>query len=102
MGSNRKGRDIDSALCKKGFSRKKSGDHVRYAFAGMPYIRTMMSHGMMGDSIGIDLISRMSRQLHFSPFFSKIPNFGKISPYKRLLLIVLTLTAGWTKPNFSR
>ena len=66
MGSNRKGRDIDAALCKKGFSRKKSGDHFRYAFAGTPYIRTMMSHGVLGDSIGADLISRMSRQLHLS------------------------------------
>jgi len=66
MGSNRKGRDIDVALCKKGFSRNKSGDHFRYVFAGMPYIRTMISHGALGDSIGAGLISRMSRQLHLS------------------------------------
>jgi hypothetical protein len=66
MSSNRKGRDIDAALCKKGFTRNKSGDHFRYAFAGKPRIRTMISHGMMGDSIGADLISRMSRQLHLS------------------------------------
>ena len=66
MSSNRKGRDIDSALRKKGFSRDKSSDHFRYAFASVPYIRTMISHGVMGDSIGADLISRMSRQLRIS------------------------------------
>jgi hypothetical protein len=66
MSSNRKGRDIDAALRRKGFSRNKSGDHFRYVFAGMPCIRTMISHGVMGDSIGADLISRMSRQLHLS------------------------------------
>ena len=31
-----------------------------------PYVRTMLSHGVLGDSIGADLISRMSRQLHLS------------------------------------
>ena len=66
MSSNRKGRDIDAALRKKGFSRNKSSDHFRYTFVGAPYIRTMMSHGVMGDSVGADLISRMSRQLHLS------------------------------------
>ena len=66
MSSNRKGRDIDSALRKKGFSRDKSSDHFRYTFVSMPYVRTMISHGVMGDSIGADLISRMSRQLHLS------------------------------------
>ena len=66
MSSNRKGRDIDAALCKKGFSRNKSSDHFRYAFVGVPYVRTMISHGVLGDSIGADLISRMSRQLRLS------------------------------------
>ena len=61
--SNRKGRDIDSALRKKGFWRDKSGDHFLYFF-GDTKIKTKMSHGVLGDSIGADLISRMSRQLH--------------------------------------
>ncbi|MDR0327507.1 MAG: hypothetical protein LBI05_04340 [Planctomycetaceae bacterium] len=63
--SNRNGRDIDSALRKKGFWRDKSGDHFFY-FYGSTKIKTKMSHGTMGDSIGAGLISRMSRQLHLS------------------------------------
>ena len=63
--SNRKGRDIDAALRQKGFWRDKSGDHFFY-FYGNTKIKTKMSHGAMGDSIGADLIARMSRQLRLS------------------------------------
>ena len=65
MGSNRKGRDIDAALRKKGFYRNVSADHVFYHFGGTK-IGTKMSHGMMGSSVSADLISRMARQLHLS------------------------------------
>ena len=69
MGSNnRKGRDIDAALRKKGFRCETDGKHVWYNFTGIPKtgIKVMMSHGMRGETIGVDLISRMSRQLHLS------------------------------------
>jgi hypothetical protein len=63
--SNRKGRDIDSALRKKGFLRDTSGDHIFYIF-GSRKIRTRMSHGMLGSSIGTGLIGDMATQLHLS------------------------------------
>ena len=87
MSSNRKGRDIDTALRKKGFSRNTSSDHFRYAFVGVPYIRTMMSHGVMGDSIGADLISRMSRQLHLSKeqFFDLIDCHLDAAGYRTII-----------------
>ena len=63
--SNRKGRDIDIALRRKDFFRDKTGDHYFY-FYKYTKIKTKMSHGMLGQSISADLISRMSRQLHLS------------------------------------
>jgi len=66
MGSNRKGRDIDSALCKKGFRSIGDGKHVRYFLMGQTGVRTMISHGMMGSSLDAKLISDMARQLRIS------------------------------------
>ena len=66
MGSNRKGRDVDTALCKKGFQRDKSGDHIRYSLTDKPYIRTKMSHGMLGSTLSAERIGDMARQLRLS------------------------------------
>ena len=70
MGSVRKGRKIDSALRKKGFRRETSGDHVVYYFMDEngedTDTKTKVSHGAMGDTIGANLISLMSRQLHLT------------------------------------
>jgi hypothetical protein len=66
MGSNRKGRDIDTALCKKGFRRISGGKHVRYVLTGRAGIRTMISHGMLGSSLDAKLIGDMARQLRIS------------------------------------
>ena len=65
MGSTRKGRDIDSALRRKGFNRNVSADHIFYHF-GNTKIGTKMSHGMMSSSLGAKLIGEMARQLHLS------------------------------------
>ena len=63
--SSRKGRDIDSALRKKGFLRDTSGDHIFYLFGGTK-VKTKISHGMLGSSIGAGLIGDMAIQLHLS------------------------------------
>jgi hypothetical protein len=65
MGRVRKGRDIDVALCKKGFRREADGDHVCYLLTDSK-VQTKVSHGAMGDTIGANLMSRMSRQLHLT------------------------------------
>ena len=65
MSRVRQGRDIDAALCKKGFRRETDGDHVCYLLTNS-HVRTKVSHGTMGDTIGVNLISRMARQLHLS------------------------------------
>ena len=65
MGRVRKGRDIDAALCKKGFRLETDGDHVCYFLRGSN-VKTKVSHGAMGDTIGTNLISRMARQLHLT------------------------------------
>ncbi len=65
MGNARKGRDIDAALRKKGFRYDSTGDHRYYFFSGTS-IRTKMSHGAMGTSIGVDLITQMARQLRLT------------------------------------
>ena len=65
MGNVRKGRDIDTGLCGNGFTREVDGDHVRYVLSGTNVI-TKVSLGAIGDTIGANLISRMSRQLHLS------------------------------------
>ena len=67
MGSTRSGRDIDAALRKKGFSCNSDGKHIRYFFVQPDETRagvnTLMSHGVMGESLSADLIARMARQL---------------------------------------
>jgi hypothetical protein len=70
MPNTRSGRDIDSALVRKGFQRFRDGDHVRYRFYepdnDNPLTRTKISHGMMGDTIGAKLLSEMARQLRLT------------------------------------
>ena len=70
MADIRSGRDIDSALVKKGFLRFSEGDHVRYRFYGSsgdnPVARTKISHGMLGRTVGTKLISLMAKQLHLT------------------------------------
>ena len=70
MSNSRKGRDIDSALMRKGFEKTKDSDHVRYYFydrqTGATLAQTKISHGMMGVSIGAPLISQMASQLHLT------------------------------------
>jgi len=68
MGNTRSGRNIDSALTKKGFEKTSDGDHVRY-YLYDPQTRatlaqTKMSHGVFGKAISSPLISQMARQLH--------------------------------------
>ena len=65
MGNIRKGRDIDSALCKKGFHRESDGDHLWYTLIGTN-VKTKISHGMMGHDIGPELLGLMARQLHLT------------------------------------
>jgi len=70
MGNVRSGREIDSALCKKGFRRETGGDHICYFLRDVDgedtNIKTKISHGVVSDTIGANLISRMARQLHLS------------------------------------
>jgi len=63
MGNVRSGRQIDSALCKKGFRRTTIGKHIHYFFGEDSLIVTHMSHGAMSDTIAANLISKMARQL---------------------------------------
>ena len=66
--SNRKGREIDSALRKKGFRCDRDGKHIWYYFTGIPKtgIKVMVSHGMMGKTVGAGLIGNMAGQLCLS------------------------------------
>ena len=70
MSNSRSGRNIDSALVKKGFQRVRDGDHVRYRFYvpgnDNPLARTKISHGMQGHAIGTKLLSEMARQIHLT------------------------------------
>lgn len=65
MGRVRKGRDIDAALCKKGFRREIDGDHFCCFLTGSK-VKTKTSHGMMGHAIGPELLGLMARQLHLT------------------------------------
>ena len=69
MGSVRSGREIDSALRRKGFIRETDGDHIHYCFISntgeKSTIKTKISHGMTS-TINADLISKMARQLHLT------------------------------------
>ena len=70
MSNLRSGRSIDSSLCKKGFQQDPDGDHVNYYFlrrtGQRSLIRTKMSHGMMGSTIDVNILSKMARQLHIT------------------------------------
>jgi hypothetical protein len=66
MPNTRSGLVIDAALRKKGFQRQMNGKHIRYYWIADEVIRTQMSHGMMGSTLSIDLISKMARQLRLT------------------------------------
>ena len=70
MSNLRSGRSIDSALCKKGFLKDLDGDHVNYYFLRLTgersFVKTKMSHGMMGSTIDVNILSKMARQLHLT------------------------------------
>jgi len=69
MSSVRSGRSVDAALRKKGFSRSVDSDHLVYRLFGSNgelFVRTKISHGMLGSSLSADLISKMARQLHLT------------------------------------
>ncbi len=70
MGRVRKGRDIDAALQKKGFIKEVGSDHVRYFFfssdGSRVVIQTKMSHGMMGSTIDVNILSHMAKQLRLT------------------------------------
>ena len=65
MGSIRKGRDIDSALRRKGFYCETDCDHLWYTFIDSD-VKTKTSHGMKGRDIGPELLGLMARQLHLT------------------------------------
>ena len=87
MGSVRKGRDVNAALCKKGFQREVDGDHVCYEFPGSD-VRTKISHGMLGQDIGRELLGKMARQVHldFSQFLALVDCSLSKSGYKTILV----------------
>ena len=64
MSSARTGREIDKSLRKKGFQRELDGKHIRYFFNERIFI--FISHGMMGETLGVPLIAQMARQLHLT------------------------------------
>ena len=69
MSSTRSGRSVDAALRKKGFVRSVDSDHIVYrlfSVNGELLARTKISHGMMGSSISVHLISVMARQLYLT------------------------------------
>jgi hypothetical protein len=66
MRSVRLGREIDTALRKKGFLRELAGKHIHYYLIDHSEIVTHMSHGMMGSTINVDLIGKMARQLRLT------------------------------------
>jgi len=63
MGRVREGRDVNAALCKKGFRRVVDGDHVCYEYPDSD-VRTKVSHGMLGRTIGRELLGKMAKQVH--------------------------------------
>ncbi|MGL6227294.1 MAG: hypothetical protein ACRC10_11805 [Thermoguttaceae bacterium] len=70
MSDVRSGKEIDSALRRKGFRREVNGKHIMYHFLDSEQkdsgIRTMMSHGMGGSTLSTKLICEMSRQLRLT------------------------------------
>ena len=70
MGNVRSGRNIDSALRRKGFFRDSDGDHVHYyllrSTGERTSVKTKISHGMLGSAICAKLISLMARQLRLT------------------------------------
>ena len=65
MGRIRKGRVVETALCKKGFYQEIDGNHVCYFLIDSD-VKTKMSHGMMGSDMGPELLGLMARQLHLT------------------------------------
>ena len=70
MGNVRTGRDIDAALRKKGFRRDLDGKHIWYYFQDEhgedSCVKVMVSHGVMGTTLGTPLIALMARQIHLT------------------------------------
>jgi len=70
MRSVRSGRNIDSALRKKGFLRAADADHIHYyllhSTGDRTRIKTKVSHGMMGSTLSAKLICDMAKQLHLT------------------------------------
>lgn len=60
---------IDTALCGKGFTRKKSGDHWFYTLhvdGVKTSIFTKTSHGSSGSDVDDSLVGMMARQVRLS------------------------------------
>ena len=70
MGNVRSGRNVDSALQRKGFFRDSDGDHVHYyllrSTGERTSVKTKISHGMQGSTICAKLIGLMARQLRLT------------------------------------
>ena len=70
MSSIRSNREIHGALSKKGFHVEKDNDHVRYYHLDSQGketgIKTKISHGALGATVSLKLISKMARQLHLT------------------------------------
>jgi hypothetical protein len=70
MGRVRSGRIVNASLCKKGFLKESDSDHIRYYFLKKNskdcVVKTKMSHGMMGQTLSIKLLSDMARQLRLT------------------------------------
>jgi len=87
MGKVRKGRKVDKALCKKGFCREEDGDHICYEFPNSD-VRTKISHGMMGEDIGRELLGKMAGQVHldFTQFLELVDCQLDKASYRAILV----------------
>ena len=87
MGVVRSGRDVDTALCKKGFRREVDGNHVCYEYPGSD-VQTKISHGMQGRDIGRELLGKMAKQTHlkFNHFLALIDCSMDKEAYRASLL----------------
>jgi hypothetical protein len=68
MGKNRDRKQIEAALCKKGFLPDIRRDHRYYYFFvdGKYILKTKVSHGTQYKNIADTLISQMARQCHLT------------------------------------
>jgi hypothetical protein len=70
MSNTRKGREIASALLKKGWRRERDGNHTWYTFLirdGAEFsVHTLMSHNISGKTVSRSLMARMAKQLHLT------------------------------------